>query len=699
MINKRGIFIGISITFLFLLLIYRTFHLQVIEAAMLQEKAKNIWNRSMVLEPKRGTIFDRNGEKLAYNAPAYTVVSILSQKYSNSVKDKKEAAEKLAPLLHMNEDTIYSLLSKNVYQVEIRPGGWKIDKETAEKVKALNLPGIILREESKRYYPNHSLAAYVLGFVNYDKEAIMGLEREYDELIQGKAGELKVMKDLKGYQLPDGEEVFKPAEDGNDLVLTLDKTIQQYVETALDNAASMYNPQKIVAIVADPETGEILAMSNRPKYNPNQYWNIEDYRNLAIQYQFEPGSTFKIVTLAAAIEEGYFNPDETYMSGKIQVPGKVIRDHNNGLGWGEISFLEGVQRSSNVAFVHLGYERLGKEKLFSYIDKFGFGNLTGIDLPNEESGIMKQVNKAYPLDVATLTFGQGVAVTPIQQVMAVSAVANGGNLIHPYLVKEIRDPKTGEVLQTNKPVVKRRVISEETAKQTRKILESVVGFGTKNPGYIEGYHVAGKTGTAQKIGPDGTYLKDKNVVSFIGFAPADNPKLLVYVAVDEPDLNIPYYGSTVAAPIFREIMQNSLRYVKVPIDISTGIEKKKNEWVSLKDYTGESMVSSKADLMEKGLSPIVIGNGNEVYKQYPEKGAIVSENTNIYLVTETLEERRVPDLKGKSLREALEYCHVLDIDVTFTGSGIVTNQNLEPNAMYRRDQTLEIKLDDPENIF
>jgi len=698
MIKKRGFFVGIVFTMLFFLLIYKTFHIQVIEAAMLQEKAKNIWNRSTILEPQRGTMYDRNKERLAYNASAYTVIAVLSDTFSNHVINKQETAQQLAPLLKMKEADLIALLSRDAYQVELRPGGWKINKEIADEVKGLNLPGIILKDETKRYYFNNSLAAYALGFVNYDNEAIMGLEREYNQVLSGKQGKLQIIKDLKGYQLPDGKELFQPSEDGKDLILTLDKTIQQYVESALDKAYAMYNPKKIVAIVADPQTGEILAMSNRPTYNPNQYWEITDYRNLAIQYQFEPGSTFKIVTLAAAIEEGVFDPEETYMSGKIKVPGKVIHDHNNGVGWGEISFLEGVQRSSNVAFVHLGYERLGKEKLFFYIHQFGFGQKTGIDLSNESSGIMKDPETSYPLDVATMSFGQGVAVTPIQQVMAVSAVANGGKLMQPYLVKEIRDPKTGEVIHRNEPIVKRRVISEDTARKTSQILESVVSFGTQKPGYIEGYHVAGKTGTAQKIGADGTYLKNKNIVSFIGYAPAQDPKLIVYVAVDEPDLNIPYYGSTVAAPIFKEIMQNSLRYLKVPIDSSKMVEKKTIEMKVLKNYVDQSVVASETDLLEKGVSPIIIGYGSTVLRQYPEKGSLFSSESNIYLVTDSEMERKVPDLRGKSLRDALEYCYVLNMDVHFTGSGMVREQSIKPGSIYRQGQTLELILVDPANF-
>ncbi|TCS84420.1 penicillin-binding protein [Tepidibacillus fermentans] len=702
-INKRSLWIGLGVIILFLVLIGRIFYIQVVDAKMLQEKAQNLWDQSTVLEPKRGTIYDRNNEPLAYNASAYSVIAVLSKNYENHVVDPLTTAQKLAPLLNMDQSTLYSMLTKKVFQVELKNGGKKVDKDTADKIKELNLPGIFLREEAKRYYPNHSLAAYTLGFVNYKQDektnneqqfGAMGIELQYDKELRGEPGELKVKRDPKGYQLPDGQELFKPAKDGNELVLTIDKTIQQYVENALDKADAMYHPKKMIAIVANPKTGEILAMSNRPDYDPNEYWEIQDYRNYATSYQFEPGSTFKIVTLAAAIQEGVFNPNETYQSGSIRVPGAVIKDHNNGRGWGRISFLEGVQRSSNVAFVHLGYERLGKEKLFSYIRDFGFDQKTGIDLPGESNGIMKDEAEARPSEVATMSFGQGVAVTPIQQVMAVSAVANGGHLMTPYIVKEIRDPKTHQIISKNEPIEKRRVISEEAARKTREVLEKVVQFDNR-PGYIEGYHVAGKTGTAQIPNPNGKgYLKGKYIVSFIGFAPANDPKLLTYVVVEEPNVgNTPYFGSTIAAPIFKDIMQNSLRYLKVPMDTEVQSNVDESSYIRLDNVLNQSVSTVEKQFRVKGMNPIVIGGGKTVLAQYPKPGSQLAKGERIYLITVPKEEIRIPDLRGKSLREAMEYCTALGISFKPVGSGFVIEQSETPNTPYT-GQILELKLSD-----
>jgi len=691
----RAKIFGLFFTLLFLILLTRTFYIQAIEAPVLQEKAINIWNSFETIEPERGVIFDSNGDRLIHNTLAYTVIAVLSPDYPNHVTDVRKTARQLAPLLNMAEDTLLSLLTKSSYQVELRPGGWKVDKAVADQIKELNIPGIILKEEVKRSYPNNSFAAYVLGFRNYDNEAILGLEQYYDDILSGKPGQLNVLRDLKGFELPDSVEMFEPAEDGANLVLTIDKTIQQYVESALDRAETKYNPKKIVAIVADPKTGEILAMANRPNFNPNEYWTIQGYLNSAIQYQFEPGSTFKIVTLAAAIEEGVYNGGETYLSGQIKVPGGVIHDHNNGIGWGEISFLNGVQRSSNVAFVKLGYERLGKERLFSYISSFGYGQQTGIDLPGEIKGSLLEANAAYPLDVAAISIGQGIAVTPIQQVMAVAAVANGGKLLQPYIVKEIRDPDTGEVVIENKPVVKEQVISEETSRKATEVLQEVVEYGMEKGGSIPGYPIAGKTGTAQKIGEDGNYLPDKYVVSYIGYVTSQ--ELLVYVLVDEPDLSIPYYGSTVAVPIFAEIMQNSLRYLKVPLKSGSESELEREESIILDNYLSRDLNTAAVALTEKGLNPVILGGGKTIIEQSPVAGTEVYRGATIYLLTEPRESLRIADFTGKSLREALELADVLGIEVKISGNGFVVKQSLPPGSI-APEGVIELILEPPVGV-
>ncbi len=566
-IGLRTFILGLGFSLLFVGLLIRIFWLQAVDAAWLQEKATHVWNRNEIIRPERGRLFDRNGEPLAYDAPAYTVVATLSKKDPNHIEDPKAVAEALSPVLETSVDILYKQLNKDAYQVELRQGGWKVDAEKAKAIEALNLKGIHLIEETRRFYPNKELAAHLLGYVDLEGNAKMGLELSMDEWLKGKEGKSRFVKDARGIPLPNGELEYIPAEDGADVYLTIDRMIQSFVEQALDRAQQEYQPKRIVAIVSDPNSGEILAMSVRPGFDPNQYWKIENYNNYGISYPFEPGSTFKIITLAAAIEEGLFNPDEKYVSGTYMVKGSRIpvRDHNGGRGWGTITFLEGVQHSSNVLFAKLGVERLGKERLIHYIQQFGFTKKTGIQLPGEVIGRVPSTSDPISLrDIAAISFGQAVSVTPIQQVAAVGAVANGGKVLPMTIIKYVKK-KDGTVLQEGQNPEGKQVISEETSRQVREILETVVSEGSGQAAYLEGYRVAGKTGTAQKFDEKtGQLVQGEYIASFIGFAPADQPRVLVYVAVDAPQEG--YYGGTVAAPIFQEIMRNTLHYLRVPTE-------------------------------------------------------------------------------------------------------------------------------------
>ncbi|OUM87764.1 MAG: hypothetical protein BAA01_13235 [Bacillus thermozeamaize] len=566
-IGLRTLLLGLIFSLLFAGLLIRIFWLQAVDAAWLQEKATLVWNRNEVIRPVRGKIYDRHGEALAYDAPAYTVVATLSKKDPNHIEDPKEVAKALSPVLDTSTDILYKQLNKDAYQVELRQGGWKVDAEKAKAIEALELKGIHLMEETRRFYPNKELAAHLLGYVDLEGKAKMGLELSMDEWLRGKEGKNRFVKDARGIPLPNGELEYIPAEDGADVYLTIDRTIQSFVEQALDRAQREYRPKRMVAIVSDPNSGEILAMSVRPGFDPNQYWKIENYSNYAVSYPFEPGSTFKIITLAAAIEEGLFRPGEKYLSGTYRVPGSRIpvRDHNAGRGWGTITFLEGVQKSSNVLFAKLGVERLGKERLIRYIQQFGFTKKTGIELPGEVIGRVPPISEQIaPRDVAAISFGQAVSVTPIQQVAAVGAVANGGKVLPMTIVKQVKK-KDGTVVYEGPKSEGKQVISEETSRQVREILETVVSEGSGQAAYLEGYRVAGKTGTAQKFDEKtGRLIKGEYIASFIGFAPADQPKVLVYVALDAPQEG--HYGGTVAAPVFQDIMRNTLHYLRVPTE-------------------------------------------------------------------------------------------------------------------------------------
>ncbi|MCF6093598.1 PASTA domain-containing protein [Microaerobacter geothermalis] len=693
-VKIKSILIGILYTVLFLIILTRLFWLQSVNAELLTQKAQEMWKRNAVIEPKRGIIYDRNGSELAQNSKAYTVVATISKKDPERVKNPLEAARKLAPILNMSEEKLLKLLTReDLYQVELRPGGWKIDKETAQKVEALNIEGISFIESNKRYYPNRNFASHVLGYVNLDGKAVSGIENLFDKELRGIPGRYKFIKDAKGYELPEGVEDIQPAVDGKNIFLTIDQRIQQYAEQALDEAEMNFKPKRMSVIVANPKTGEILALANRPDFDPNEYWNFggdyEKFNNFAVSSVFEPGSTFKIITLAAAIEEGEFNPDEKYQSGRLKVPGAIIPDHNNGKGWGKITFLEAVQRSSNVGFAILGYEKLKKERLFSYIDKFGFGKKTNIQLENEVPGLVKDISQAYPADVANISFGQGIGITAIQQVAAVSAVANGGKWIQPTIIKKIEDPNTGEETEV-KPKVNRQIISPSTAKQVTEILETVVTQGTGQKYYIEGYDVVGKTGTAQKIGKDGKYKQDQYIFSFIGYAPKDDPQLLVYVVVDEPDVEY-YQGADVVAPIFKSVMRNSLQYLGISPKV---VEKETPEEkiISIPQLEGKPLLVAQQKLIELNLVPTILGGGNQVLKQIPQSGSQIVENSPIYLLTEELEKMAVPDFTGKSLREVYQLTQILQLKPLIEGNGYVVEQSPSPGTPLVNNLMITLKM-------
>ncbi|CAH1196172.1 Penicillin-binding protein 2B [Paenibacillus auburnensis] len=695
-IKLRTLFIGGCITLFFLVLVARVFWIQVLQNDFWHEKAIAQWAHTSVIKAKRGTIEDRNGSVLASDVPAYTVVvnpEVIAEQGLG-----EEVIQGLHELLGKPENELKALVEakdKNgnyLKNREIRNEGWKIDKELADKVKEfyegleeehdILETGVGLITEQKRYYPKDSLAAHILGYTNRDGVAIMGLEKYLDDKLKGINGELNYQSDGKGIKLPDSQDTYKPAVNGSNFKLTIDSMIQRYIEDAMQKAYNQYKPKSMTVIAADPNTMDILGMANMPTFNPNEFWKTTDqgdFLNHAIKSIYEPGSTFKIVTLAGTVQEKLFNPDATFKSGSIRIKGysKALHDINRS-GWGEISFLEGVKRSSNVAFVKLGYEMLGQERLTQYIHDFGFEEKTGIDLPGEVSG---RVTPQYAVEYATLAYGHGkVQVTPIEQLTAVAAIANGGKLMVPHVVKEVTDPNTGKTVVTQ-PEVVRQVISEESARETGSYLEQVVSdqsIGTGRHAYIEGYRVAGKTGTAIKVeGQD--YVKSKVLVSFIGYAPVNDPKIAVIVIIDEP--NVEVGGGTAAAPVFKEIVSQSLQYMGVPKTVEsakeTGAKVSQTAAVpqrSTPDLTGKTMKEARELLLDQGYDFETVGGGANVVSQYPEKGTLLASGQRIYLLSQQGDQTAIPDLRGQSLRDALEVLNLLKVGIAVEGEGYVTEQ-------------------------
>lgn len=691
-IKLRTMLVGGLITLLFAVLAGKVYWVQVVNADLWSEKARELWSKSEKLLPVRGNITDRDGDVLAMDVPAYTVV--VKPKVLQELKIEDLVISKLHLILGKPESEIRTIIEAknkdgNYYeQREIRKEGYKVDKSVADRInnfkeelfKQTNQDdvGIFLTEGTKRYYPKKNLASHILGYLDKEGKAVMGLEASLDKELAGQEGEIKYERDGNGVILENGTVSFNPSHDGDNVKLTIDTEIQHYVEEAIKEAYIKYQPKSITAIAADPNTMEILGMANLPDFNPNEYGKAapEDFYDHSIKSLYEPGSTFKIVTLSGAVQEGLFNPDEPYKSGHLTIGGWPIRDHNQ--NWGTITFLEGLKRSSNVAFVKLGLDRLKADRLLSYIKNFGFGEKTGIELQGESKGAIT-VNPHIDSEVATAAFGQGkVQVTPIQQVAAVAAAANGGRLLVPHLVKEVEDPVTKKVTVT-KPTLVRQVISEKSSKLVGEYLEQVVSDQEKGTGknaYIEGYRVAGKTGTAQKV-INGKYSTDKYVVSFIGFAPVGNPKIVVYVIVDEP--NDKYAGGgSVAAPVFRNIVLQSLRHMGVsPITTTkTDSIKQKEQTVVVPDLAALSLAQAKSQLKTNALDYEVVGKGGTVLQQIPKAGTAVAPNQRVYMLTEERSKLTIPDMKGLSLRDALEICSILQVRCLTEGEGFVTSQML-----------------------
>ncbi|EGK13127.1 stage V sporulation protein D [Kroppenstedtia eburnea] len=623
---RKRLFIALVVgLLLFVGLLTRLGYVQLVQGKWLNEKAQDLWTRDIPFEGKRGRILDRNGEVLAYNVSSPSVLAIPAQ-----IKDPSRTARELARILVAPEEKIYRQITKRELIVRLNPYGRKISEDRARAIQDLRLPGITVAEDNKRHYPLGSLAAHVLGFAGIDNQGLAGLELIYDEKLRGTKGRVSFGANAKGERLPGSDDQYTPSEDGMDLVLTLDKNVQAIMEREMDQAMAQYEPDNVLAIAMDPKTGEILGMGSRPTFEPANFRNADPEvynRNLPIWRTYEPGSTFKIITLAAALEENKVNLKEGFHDpGYIKVAGARLRCWKHG-GHGSQSFLEVVENSCNPGFVTLG-QRLGKEKLFQYIHKFGFGEKTGIDLSGEAKGILFKPKKVGPVELATTSFGQGVSVTPIQQVTAVAAAVNGGRLMEPRLQKGWKDPESGAVVKKTEPKVKRRVISEETSAQVRSSLESVVAKGTGRRAFIDGYRVGGKTGTAQKVGPDGRYLRNNHIVSFIGVAPMDDPEIVVYVAVDNPK-GI-QFGGVVAAPIVRNILHDSLRYMKV--------EKRKKQippettpltetYVKVPDLIGEEISDLRNSLYDTPLQ--ASGKGKMVINQAPKPGERVKKGTPI----------------------------------------------------------------------
>ena len=619
----------LGIFLIFIVIILKVFYIEVIDYKKLNKYASNLWSRNLPIKADRGIIYDRNGEILADNATTTSLVVI-----PNQIKDKKGTTKKLSEILNVSYEDMYKHINKKTSIERVHPEGRRLSYEIADKIKSLKLDGVYLVKESKRVYPFDSYMAHTLGFIGIDNQGLSGIELTYNDYLTGEDGAIKYFSDAKGNKLRLGE-IYEQPQNGMNITLTINNEIQTSLERELSNAVTKYSPDRAVGLVMDPNSGEILAISARPNFSQENYkkYSIEEInRNLPVWATYEPGSTFKIITLSAALQENKVDLDKDTFTdtGAIKVENATLHCWKHG-GHGKETFLQVVENSCNPGFVVLG-QRLGKDTLFDYIEKFGFGKKTGVDLNGESTGILFDRSKVGPVELATTAFGQGVSVTPIQQVTAVSAAINGGTLYKPYIVKSINEPETNTVIKENKKEIVRNVISKETSEKVRYALESVVANGSGRTSYIDGYRVGGKTGTAQKV-ENGRYMNNNYILSFIGFLPADNPQVVVYIAIDNPKGTVQYGGTTVG-PLSKAVLKDCIKALNIPK--SEGGKEKKYQWpnpktIKVPDVTGKTVEEAKREL--EGLNVIVNGDGDKVTHQSPEPKTKLDEGKTVRLFT------------------------------------------------------------------
>ena len=627
-IDKRMKIILLIFSSILLVIVLRVFYVQVVDYKKLSSLASDLWSRNLPIEASRGRILDRNGVVLADNITTTSLVLI-----PNQIKNKKEVTEKLAEILGVSFDEMKEHVYKETSIERVHPEGRRLSYEIADKIEALNFDGVYLVKESKRYYPYEEMLSHVLGYVGIDNQGLSGIELQYDDYLTGENGAIKYFSDAKGNKLELTDLYIEP-QDGMNLQLTIDINIQKSVERELDNVIDMFNPDMALAVVMDPNTGEILAMSSRPNFDPNNYENYsteELSRNLPIWASYEPGSTQKIVTTAAAVEEGVVDlfKDEFTDTGSVQVDTARIKCWKAG-GHGHQTFLQVLQNSCNPGFVKMG-QLLGKERLFHYLDLFGFGSKTGIDLNGEGEGIIFPLDKVGNIELATTAFGQGISVTPIQQITAISAVINGGDLLKPFVLKNILEPETGNVMEHNSKTKVRKVISEETSEIMRYALETVVALGGGKSAYIDGYRIGGKTGTAQKA-VNGSYLANNYIMSFVGIVPSNDPEAVLYIAIDNPK-DTALLSSYTTTPIARRILLDIID--ALDIEKQEGGVEKDYEWTDKVYYEVADVVGKTPEEAKKLLEHFSIeysGSGEKIISQSPSAGTRLEDGSTVKLM-------------------------------------------------------------------
>lgn len=661
--------------------------------------------RKKTLYAKRGTIYSKEGEVLAKDVNSYTVIAYLDPSRTKDperpyhVVDKEKTAELLSPLINMTKEKILKLLNstykscnedktecvkKVPYQVELGPGGRGITELLKDQIEELDLPGIDFLSSTKRYYPNGDFLSYTLGYAKTNSEGTyageMGLELYYNDDLTGTNGYIEYQSDLQGYQITSTPTIEKKSVSGNDIYLTIDTNIQMFAEEAM-STIEKGNPEWATIAIMNAKTGEILGIASTPSFNNNTL-EIKSYYDPFSANLYEPGSVMKIFSFMAAMENGIYNGDEKFKSGKLKVDDAVIKDWNR-VGWGNITYDQGFMGSSNVAASKLALT-LGRAKLKDFYSNLGFGTKTGLPFPNESAGT---INFKYNTEVASASYGQGITVNAMQILQALTTLSNNGTMIKPYIVSKIVNSETDETILENERTEIRKVCSEETVNKLIKIMRGVVdGSAKMSTGtgyYIKGIDLVGKTGTAEIASPKGGYLRgDKNTLkSFAALFPGEDPEIIIYTAISK----------TSKSSTMKTAIKNLVKNVSTYLNIYGNKESSES-----KSYTVESFINKDADtfaliLENNNMESVIIGEGEKIIKQYPNKGVTLNVNNKVFLLTND-NKYKMPNIKGWSRNDVLTFAKLINLNVTFEGTGYVDSFNIKEDTEIDLNGTLEVKM-------
>lgn len=641
-----------------------------------------------ILYAKRGSILDVNGEELAQSVNSYTVIGYISKKRTTDennpehVVDKEKTAKELAPLLNVSEEQIIKLLSKDLYQVDLKRG---VSELTKSKIESLDLPGIDFVESTKRWYKMGNFASYIIGYAQADENGKiigkMGIEAKYDDVLTGTDGYTEYQKDAYGYKMPQTTPIVVDAKSGNNVYLTIDNNIQMFVENGIKEVTNKVDMDWLVFEVMDAKTGAIVASGSSPNFNLNTLDNIENYLNPLTSYEYEPGSTMKIFSFMSAMENGKYDGNAKYQSGTIKVEDSTIKDFN-GVGWGVITYDQGFAHSSNVAATHLA-QSIGRDKLKETYQKLGFGSKTGIELPGENVG---DINFYYNTEVATASFGQGITTTPIQNLQALSSLTNEGNVLKPYIVSKIVDHNGNTIFEAERTVVN-KVASKETAEKLLSLMYNTVYEGPTDAKFFKADNVTivGKTGTAQIASSTGGYMTGDYdyIKSFAGVFPYENPEYIVYVSTKR------LKGSfREVANITKKIIEEIAKYKNIT-DTVEHIDKSKI--ITLDNFISTSVLDTEEKLKKLNLQPVIIGDGKYVINQYPLKKTKVEKGSKVFLLTNS-ENYTMPDVTNWTSSEIISFCNIIGLKYELNGYGKVESTSLEVGSTIDLNIKLTINL-------